>query len=55
MSKEYFPQIGQITYEGAKPYFYIEEVDDHDYLSGLAKATCAVLPDLKPKKPKTQK
>lgn len=26
-------------YEGAKPYFYIEEVDDHDKLSSLVKAT----------------
>ena len=37
-------------YEGAKPYFYIEDVDDHDYLSALVKATCAELPEPKPKK-----
>lgn len=36
-------------YEGAKPCFYIEDVDDHDYLSALVKATCAELPDPKPK------
>ncbi len=27
-------------YPGAKDYFYIAEVDDHDYLSELVKATC---------------
>ena len=36
-------------YEGAKPYFYIEDVDDRDYLSELVKATCAELPEPKPK------
>ena len=39
-------------YDGAKPYFYIEDVDDHDYLSALVKATCAELPEPKPKKKK---
>ena len=37
-------------YEGAKPYFYIEDVDDRDYLSALVKATCAELPEQKPKR-----
>ena len=37
-------------YDGAKPYFYIEDVDDRDYLSALVKATCAELPEPKPKK-----
>lgn len=41
-------------YDGAKPYFYIEEVDDHDYLTALVKATCSELPDPKPKN-KTKK
>ena len=36
-------------YEGAKPYFYIDDVDDCDYLSSLVKATCAELPAPKPK------
>ena len=40
-------------YDGAKPYFYIEDVDDHDYLTALVRATCAELPDPKPKKKKT--
>lgn len=30
-------------YDGAKPYFYIEDVDDRDYLSALVRATCAEL------------
>ena len=37
-------------YEGAKDYFYIEEVDDHEYLSTLVHATCKALPEPKPKK-----
>ncbi|MBO4751391.1 MAG: TfoX/Sxy family protein [Bacteroidales bacterium] len=37
-------------YDGAKEYFYIEDVDDHDYLAALVKATCSELPEPKPKK-----
>ena len=36
-------------YEGAKPYFYIDDVDDRDYLSTLVRVTCAELPVSKPK------
>lgn len=36
-------------YDGAKPYFYIEDVDDSDYVSVLVRATCADLPEPKPK------
>lgn len=36
-------------YEGAKDYFYIEEVDDHTYLSTLVRQTCKELPLPKPK------
>ncbi len=36
-------------YEGAKPYFYIEDVDDSDYVSALVRATCTDLPEPKPK------
>ena len=39
-------------YPGAKPYFYIEDVDDRDYLADLVKATYAELPEPKPKKKK---
>ena len=37
-------------YDGAKPYFFIEEVDDHEYLTQLVKVTVDALPDPKPKK-----
>lgn len=39
-------------YDGAKPHFYIEDIDDHGYMSALVKATCSALPDPKPKKKK---
>lgn len=42
-------------YEGAKPYFYIEDIDDRDYLSALVKATCDELPEPKEKKKKVKK
>ena len=47
-------EVMRPPYEGAKPYFYIEEVDDHDYLTALVKATCTELPEPKPKN-KTKK
>ena len=37
-------------YEGAKEYFYIADVDDHDYLSKLVMETCRSLPETKPKR-----
>ncbi|MBR5698683.1 MAG: TfoX/Sxy family protein [Prevotella sp.] len=39
-------------YEGAKDYFYIADVDDHDYLATLISETYKVLPEAKPKKKK---
>ena len=39
-------------YEGASPYYYIEDVDDSDYLALLVRTTCAALPAPKPKKTK---
>ncbi len=39
-------------YEGASLCFAISEPDDGEYLSQLIKATCAELPDKKPKKGK---
>ena len=39
-------------YDGAKPHFYIEDIDDHDYLSSLVRVTCAALPEPKPKNKK---
>jgi len=37
-------------YDGAKPYFYIADVDDRDYLSTLVRTTCKALPEPKKKK-----
>ena len=42
----------QPPYEGAKPYFYIADVDGRDYLSALVRETCKALPEPKTKKPK---
>lgn len=39
-------------YDGAKEYFFIEDVDDRDYLSALVSKTCKVLPQPKSKKKK---
>lgn len=36
-------------YEGAKPHFYIDEVDDRDYLAALVRATYSELPEPKKK------
>lgn len=42
-------------YDGAKPHFYIEDVDDRNYLAELVRATCAELPEPKPKTKKCKK
>lgn len=39
-------------YEGAKPYFLIEEIDDREFLTRLVVETCRELPEPKPKKRK---
>ena len=39
-------------YDGAKDYFYIAEVDDHEYLSELVRETCKELPKTKKTKKK---
>ena len=39
-------------YEGAKDYFLIADVDDHDYLTMLVRETCKALPEPTPKKKK---
>lgn len=39
-------------YPGAKNHLYIENVDDWEFLSKLVKATCAELPEPKPKRRK---
>ncbi|MBP5628754.1 MAG: TfoX/Sxy family protein [Bacteroidaceae bacterium] len=42
-------------YDGAKDYFYITDVDDHEYLSMLVRETCRALPAPKVKKKKGKK
>ena len=37
-------------YPGAKDYFYIADVDDHEYLSNLVRVTCKELPEPKKRK-----
>jgi len=39
-------------YDGAKDYFFIDDVDDRDYLLALVRETCKALPLPKPKKNK---
>lgn len=39
-------------YEGAKPYFLVEEIDDREFMASLAVATCKELPAPKPRKKK---
>ena len=41
-------------YVGAKDYFYISDVDDHEYLSALVKATCGALPEPNAKKKRSK-
>lgn len=51
--RKYAPHLETAPpYEGAKPYFLVEEVDDRAFLTELARVTCAELPFPKPKKPK---
>ena len=45
-------QIYVHPYEGAKNYFYIADVDDHDYLSELVIETCKSLPEPKSRRKK---
>jgi TfoX/Sxy family transcriptional regulator of competence genes len=42
-------------YEGAKNYFLVEDVEDKEALTKLVVATCAELPEPKPKKPRESK
>ncbi len=42
-------------YEGAKPYFLIEDVDDRDFLTDFVTKTCRTLPEPKQKKQKKRR
>lgn len=47
------PNLEKVSpYEGAKPYYLVEDVDDCELLTEFVKATCAELPMPKPKKKK---
>lgn len=49
--KNLAPQLPQVPpYEGAKPYFLVENVDDRAFLAELTTVTCRELPPPKPKK-----
>ena len=41
-------------YQGAKPYFLMDDVDNRDFLTKFVKATCKELPAPKPKKQKNK-
>lgn len=49
--KEFMPD-GETTppYEGARPYFRIDDLDDREFLKELVQRTCAALPVRKPGK-----
>ncbi len=49
--KEFMPD-GEMAppYEGAKPYFLIEDLDDAEFLRELTRITCAALPVQKPRR-----
>ncbi len=49
--KEFMPD-GETAppYEGARPYFLIDELDDREFLKELVQRTCAALPARKPGK-----
>lgn len=54
--KELAPDLQEAPpYEGAKPYFLIENVDDREFLVELATVTCRQLPVPKPKKTREKK
>ena len=55
-TKEQYPDLPEKPpYDGAKNYFLVEDVDDREFLTGLVAATCAALPEPKPKRPKKPK
>ena len=51
--KEMAPELPcEPPYEGAKPYFLIEDIDNQEWLTEFVIRTCAELPEPKPKKAK---
>lgn len=50
-TKKAFPDIPKAPpYEGAKEYFLMEDIDNRELLTKLAKATWEALPEPKPKR-----
>ena len=50
-TKEKYPDLPEKPpYDGAKNYFFVENVDNADFLTELVTATCAALPEPKQKK-----
>lgn len=50
------PQLREeAPYEGAKNYFFVEDVENRNLLASLAKITCAVLPERKPKEERNRR
>lgn len=42
----------QLPYEGGSPMFFIDRLEDKDFLAELTQVTCAALPKPKPRKKK---
>lgn len=55
VKKQYLGLPQAPPYEGAKNCFLIEELDDRELLKELVLASCAALPEPKPKKAKIKK
>ncbi len=52
-TKARYPKLPEKPpYDGAKNYFFVENVDDREFLTDLVMATYSALPEPKPKKPK---
>lgn len=50
------PELEEVPpYEGAKPYFLVDEIDNREWLTKLVMVTWKELPVPKPKKKKTPK
>lgn len=55
-AREAWPDLKEAPpYEGASPYFLIEDVDDAEFLGSLVKETCRYLPEPKKKAKKNAK
>lgn len=51
--KRLAPELEEVPpYEGSKPYFLIDDIDNKEFLTEFVMETCKELPLPKPKKPK---